>query len=107
MNAGQNPPLIRRRSGRYERLTATGVALGMFEGSTFTAARTTVQPGESLVLYSDGITEAENPIGQPFEETGLEQVLDAARGRVTRSAGRHACSPRSNGMPIGHVSPTI
>ena len=36
-------------------------------------------PGEMLVLYSDGITEAENPAGEPFEETGLERFL-AARG---------------------------
>ena len=77
VNAGQNPPLVRRQDGRYERLTATGVALGMFEESRFVAARTFVLPGELLVLYSDGITEAENPIGQPFEETGLEQVIDA------------------------------
>ena len=40
MNAGQNPPLVRRIDGSYERLTSTGVALGMFEGSTFDAART-------------------------------------------------------------------
>ena len=49
----------------------------MFEGSKFSAQRTIVLPGELLVLYSDGITEAENPAGQPFEETGLEQVVDA------------------------------
>jgi len=75
VNAGQNPPLIRRGDGRYERLTATGVALGMFEGSKFSAERTVVLPGELLVLYSDGITEAENPAGQPFEETGLRPVI--------------------------------
>jgi len=77
VNAGQNPPLVRRSDGSYERLTSTGVALGMFEGSTFEAARTTLHPGELVILYSDGITEAENPLGQPFEEPGLEQVVDA------------------------------
>ena len=51
----------------------------MFEGSTYEAVDTTVGPGDLLVLYSDGITEAENPAGQPFEETGLERFL-AARG---------------------------
>jgi phosphoserine phosphatase RsbU/P len=75
VNAGQNPPLLRRRDGRIERLGATGVALGMFEESTFASASTTVDPGDLLVLYSDGITEAEDPAGQPFEETGLESVL--------------------------------
>jgi phosphoserine phosphatase RsbU/P len=76
VNAGQNPPLLRRRDGRYERLGATGVALGMFEGSTYEAVDTRLEPGELLVLYSDGITEAEDPQGTPFEETGLEEVLE-------------------------------
>ena len=49
----------------------------MFEGSTFAAAETAIQPGEPLILYSDGITEAENPAGTPFEESGLQQVVDA------------------------------
>src|SRR4051812_10777761 len=76
VNAGHMPPLLRRRSGVYERLGSTGVALGMFEGSTFGAVETRLNPGETLVLYSDGITEAENPAGEPFEESGLEMVLE-------------------------------
>lgn len=76
VNAGQNPPMIRRRDGRYERLGSTGVALGMFDHSTFNAIETTLAPGETLVLYSDGITEAEDPTGRPFEESGLEQVVE-------------------------------
>jgi serine phosphatase RsbU (regulator of sigma subunit) len=77
VNAGQNPPLVRRSGGGYERLRATGVALGMFEHSQFGAVDCRIEPGEMLVLYSDGITEAEDPAGQPFEETGLEEVLEA------------------------------
>jgi sigma-B regulation protein RsbU (phosphoserine phosphatase) len=76
VNAGQNPPLVRRRDGAYERLTSTGVALGMFDGSRFAAATTTIRPGDMLIAYSDGITEAENPAGRPFEEEGLSQVID-------------------------------
>jgi serine phosphatase RsbU (regulator of sigma subunit) len=79
VNAGQNPPLLRRGDGSIERLHSTGVALGMFEGSTYEEAANVVRPGDLLVLYSDGITEAENPAGVPFEETGLERFL-AARG---------------------------
>jgi sigma-B regulation protein RsbU (phosphoserine phosphatase) len=71
VNAGQNPPLIRRRDGRYERLGATGVALGMFDHSVFDSVDTMLDAGEMLVMYSDGITEAENPNGQPLEEAGL------------------------------------
>jgi serine phosphatase RsbU (regulator of sigma subunit) len=76
VNAGQNPPLLRRRDGSYERLGSTGVALGMFEHSVFGAVDTMVNEGETLVLYSDGITEAEDPAGRPFEESGLEQVIE-------------------------------
>jgi phosphoserine phosphatase RsbU/P len=76
VNAGQTPPLVRRLDGRYERLGSTGVALGMFEKSVFGAVDTRLEPGETLVLYSDGITEAEDPAGQPFEEAGLELVVD-------------------------------
>ena len=76
VNAGQTPPLLRRADGTYERLESTGVALGMFEGSTFGAEQTALAPGDMLVLYSDGITEAEDPDGQPFEEAGLERVVN-------------------------------
>ena len=76
VNAGQNPPLIRRRGGRYERLGSTGVALGMSAHSVFRAAETMLHEGETLVLYSDGITEAEDPDGRPFEELGLELVVE-------------------------------
>jgi len=79
VNAGQNPPLLRRGNGTIERLGGTGIALGMFEGSTYEAVETSVGRGDLLVLYSDGITEAENPAGQPFEEAGLERLV-AARG---------------------------
>ena len=75
VNAGQNPPLLRRRSGEYERLDGTGVALGMFEKSTYGAATTLLGPGDMLVMYSDGITEAEDPAGRPLEESGLERVI--------------------------------
>jgi phosphoserine phosphatase RsbU/P len=76
VNAGQNPPLIRRRDGRYERLGSTGVALGMFDKSTFGSVETILHPDEMLIMYSDGITEAEDPNGQPFEESGLELVIE-------------------------------
>jgi serine phosphatase RsbU (regulator of sigma subunit) len=79
VNAGQNPPLLRRADGSIERLGGTGIALGMFEHSTYDAITTSIGHGDLLVLYSDGVTEAENPAGQPFEEAGLERLV-AARG---------------------------
>jgi serine phosphatase RsbU (regulator of sigma subunit) len=89
VNAGQNPPLIRRADGSYERLGASGIALGMFEGSTYTSVETRVNPDELLVLYSDGITEAEDPQGQPLEEPGLQAILERHPGESPAQLGTH------------------
>jgi len=102
VNAGQNPPLLRRGRGRFERLHATGVALGMFEGSTYEQAVTPLDSGDLLVLYSDGITEAEDPEGRPLEEAGLELLIErhvlappAELGaRVIAGVEAHAREPR-------------
>jgi serine phosphatase RsbU (regulator of sigma subunit) len=76
INAGQTPPLLRRAGGAVERLTAGGIALGMLPGTTYETSTAVLAPGDMLVLYSDGITEAESPDGTPFEESGLEAVLN-------------------------------
>ena len=47
----------------------------MFEGSTYTAGTAHMEPGDALVMYSDGITEAEDPTGVAFDEAGLERTL--------------------------------
>jgi serine phosphatase RsbU (regulator of sigma subunit) len=102
VNAGQNPPLVRRCNGRFERLTSTGVALGMFDHSAFGRVETQLHPGDMVVLYSDGITEAEDPSGQPLEEAGLEHVVEfhaaesaAALGQhILRAVEAHARQPR-------------
>jgi sigma-B regulation protein RsbU (phosphoserine phosphatase) len=78
VNAGQNPPHLRRASGQTESLHASGIALGMFESSTYEARTTTMASGDVLVCYSDGITEAEQPDTQrPFDESGLDAVVSA------------------------------
>ena len=75
VNAGQNPPMLRRASGSIERLTEGGVALGMFEGATYAAGQLALDAGDVLVLFSDGITEAENAAGVPFDDAGLERIV--------------------------------
>ena len=77
VNAGQNPPLLRRGNGAYERLRAGGMALGMFENATYTMGATVLEPGDVLVMYSDGITEAEDTFDQPFDEAGVQTVVDS------------------------------
>ena len=75
VNAGQTPPLLRRQSGDIQRLLGGGMALGMFDGATYEAERISLDAGDLLVMYSDGVTEAENASGVPFEEPGLRSVL--------------------------------
>jgi sigma-B regulation protein RsbU (phosphoserine phosphatase) len=87
VSAGHMPPLVIRTDGSCERLTDGGIALGMFEGSIYTPGRVTLRPGDLLAAYSDGITEAENARGIPFDEAGLEAVLRSNRRAVLRSLG--------------------
>lgn len=75
VNAGQTPPLLRRQNGTVERLMTGGIALGLFEGSTYEAGEAQLDCGDALVMYSDGITEAEDPSGEAFDESGLERTL--------------------------------
>jgi serine phosphatase RsbU (regulator of sigma subunit) len=102
VNAGQNPPLIRRRDDSFERLAGTGIALGMFDRSSYAAVETRIDPGDMLVIYSDGITEAEDPAGRPLEETGLQDMVSRYHSEpaaqlctsVVKAVEAHAQAPR-------------
>jgi phosphoserine phosphatase RsbU/P len=85
VNAGHMPPLIIRAGGQGERLSDGGIALGMFEGSSYVAGRAALGTGDLLAVYSDGITEAESPSGRPFDEQGLETTLKANRAAALTS----------------------
>ena len=75
VNAGHLPPLVLRFDDRIERLSDGGIALGMFDHSTYAPGRTILQSDDLIAIYSDGITEAENAAGSPFDESGLESAL--------------------------------
>ena len=79
VNAGHLPPLVRHAGGHFERVDndAGGLALGMFATATYETRAVTIAPGDTLVLYSDGITEAENDKGAAFEEAGLQSAIAA------------------------------
>ncbi len=80
-NAGHNPPLILRADGRVEWLeTAAGVALAVMPGLDYEAGVFTLEPGDSLLLYTDGVTEANDSAGELFEEARLAATLEGAAG---------------------------
>ena len=87
VNAGHTQPLVLHADGRVTHLIDGGVALGMFEASTYKAGRLALAPSDLLAIYSDGITEAENREGRPFDEAGLEQILLAERNNNVAAIG--------------------
>jgi phosphoserine phosphatase RsbU/P len=87
VSAGHMPPLLLRSDGRCERLSDGGIALGMFDHSTYTTGNAVIQPDELVAIYSDGITEAENPSGRPFDEIGLETALKSSRSDSLAAIG--------------------
>jgi phosphoserine phosphatase RsbU/P len=83
-NAGHFPVLLASKSG-VEQLESTGVPLGMFATSSYTVRRVRLEPGDSLLLYTDGISEAAN-------SSGAEYGVDG----ITRSThGRHGWEPKA------------
>jgi sigma-B regulation protein RsbU (phosphoserine phosphatase) len=87
VNAGHTHPLLIRANKTCERLTDGGIALGMFDHSTYRTGQVVIQPDELVAVYSDGITEAENPGGRPFDESGLESALTVNLNRTLAEIG--------------------
>ncbi len=74
-NAGHPPPLVARRSGEMVRLEAGGLPLGIFSDAAFEPRAVTLQPGDVLLLYTDGICEALREDGEEFGESRLIECL--------------------------------
>lgn len=79
-NAGHLPPVLFTEQGR-RRLEAGGMVVGLFEEATFEQGQETLEPGDLLVAWSDGITEPENEYGVEFGEERLFQLVEAHRHR--------------------------
>lgn len=74
-NAGHNPPLIARVDGRVDELSGGGIIMGLFSSARYEAFEAQLDPGDVLVLYSDGVTEAMNAAGDTFDEDRLLETL--------------------------------
>jgi serine phosphatase RsbU (regulator of sigma subunit) len=75
VNAGHCPPLVVRQAGGIEPLDATAMPVGLMESAEFPVAETTLAPGDKIVIYSDGVTEAQNLKGEFFGRQRLRQVV--------------------------------
>src|SRR5437016_7639883 len=85
LNAGHNPPLIVHAGGTMEQLASGGLPLGIMADADFREGRTRLYPGDVLVIYSDGVSEAVNPNGEEFGATRLYEVV--ARNLDTSASG--------------------
>jgi len=81
-NAGHNPPLLLRASGSTEWLDVGGPILGAFPGLTYDETEVALEPGDLLVCYTDGVTEAFSPAEEEFEPWRL---VDTVRRHRTRT----------------------
>ncbi len=79
-NAGHNPPFIVRASGKVESLDGGGPVLGIVPFAPYKQERTRLDPGDLLVIYTDGVTEANNISEEEFGEERLVEVLRRHRG---------------------------
>lgn len=79
-NCGHTPPLLVRADGRYSKLTTGGPPLGLLAGARYLAGEVTIEEGDLLVLFTDGVVEAEAPGGLEFGVDRLAEVVCASRG---------------------------
>jgi phosphoserine phosphatase RsbU/P len=80
-NAGHNPPLLVRRDGSRATLSGGGMVLGVDPGLRYDEHKVAIGPGDVLVLYTDGVTEALDDAGDEFGEARLAGCLAAERDR--------------------------
>jgi phosphoserine phosphatase RsbU/P len=76
-NCGHNPPFLVHSNGTVERLAATATVLGLFEKWEACPCEVEIAAGDVLVIYTDGITEANNSSGEEFGENRLLEIIRA------------------------------
>ena len=87
VNAGHVPPLLKRKKGGLEGLGSANFPVGMFQEAEYQSARIQVEPGDFLVIYTDGVSEACNTKNELFEEARLRQILEDFTGTTGTQLG--------------------
>jgi serine phosphatase RsbU (regulator of sigma subunit) len=82
-NAGHNPPIIVRSNGTAEMLEGGGPVLGILPAAPYSEMHTRLDRDEMIVLYSDGVTEANNP---NYDEFGEDRFMDVLKENRNQSA---------------------
>jgi sigma-B regulation protein RsbU (phosphoserine phosphatase) len=84
VNAGHCFPLHFRKDGGVEKLVTGGPVLGLLPKIAFEVGRTVIEPGELLLIYTDGLSEISGPGGEEFGEARIIERTSAARGQSAR-----------------------
>jgi sigma-B regulation protein RsbU (phosphoserine phosphatase) len=84
VDAGHNAPILRRASGQIERLQVGGLPLGIMPDVHHDCGNTTLGGGDLLVIFTDGVIEAENAAGEEYGESRLLQLLASRPGSGAR-----------------------
>jgi sigma-B regulation protein RsbU (phosphoserine phosphatase) len=102
-NAGHNPPILMRRSGEVDRLAPTGLVLGIASDWVYASGVTDIHPGDRLVCFTDGITEAASEDGDQFGEDRLMECIAQYRDQPSALLAR-AISERVTAWTRGSLS---
>jgi sigma-B regulation protein RsbU (phosphoserine phosphatase) len=87
VNAGHVPPLLKRKKGGLEGLGSANFPVGMFPEAEYQSSRIQVDPGDFLVIYTDGVSEASNTQNDLFEEVRLRQIVEDFKGEDVNQLG--------------------
>jgi serine phosphatase RsbU (regulator of sigma subunit) len=80
VNAAHCPPMVVRANGDRQELAASGMPVGLVETAEFAVVELRLAPGDKIVIYSDGVTEAQNLEKRFFGKRRLREVLEAHAG---------------------------
>ena len=91
-NGGHNPPFLVDGRGGVRRLETGGMPMGLFDGLPFAEESVRMAPGDFLVLFSDGVSEALDPDGNEFEDARIVESIAGAPGRDAPAQMQHLLS---------------
>lgn len=103
VNAGHCPVLIRRRDGKVEQIGSGGLPLGILDRASYRESSWRLEPGDLLLLYTDGLTEAENPDEEEFGIARVERSVAGLRQPSAEATCREllqAVDDHADGRPL-------
>lgn len=99
-SAAGHPPLLRWREGKLERIESNGLLFGVIADTDYPVHRLPIRPGDRLLLYTDGVVEPENALGDSFGDVRLEGVIRENQDRPPGELSEKLLSEIRNWQPV-------